>query len=841
MASKQKCRTKFQQSWLKDFAWLKPVCGDSYKGHCVTCKKDFRIDGSGRSQVVSHQKSHSVKDGGKNDKKKAANDPKQTVFQPSAAGVINIGSSTTLTLTHAEKVCRAVIYRALQVAHCNYSFNSAQGDAAMYKAMFPSSPVAQSYSQGDGKVKYNLQFGIAPYCKEQLLYDVKRKPFTFKFDETTNRKVDKQYDGYVQYWSDTESQIVNRYCGSLFLGHCTSDNLVDHFNEFMVNNNLDPNYLLHIGMDGPRVNTAFQDKLSTHLKDNLDTSFLNLGTCSLHPVHTAFRKGITSMSFDLDSFFIDLHFFFKLSSARREDYSNLHSLTDTMDKYAMKHVETRWLSMKFVAVRVVEQWGNLAEYFLKFLPKDKKTFRTIKETKRYQQIHDALSDNFTLATVSFCAFAARDFEMFLLPFQSDIPMIHMLYPEMTNLLRNLMTKFIRSKYIDEMAPQLGLHTLNVDDKTKRKSENFIDIGTKAKTLFADVDFLPSDKQIKFREDCMEFYIKSVSYLQLNLPFDNLFLKYAQYLNPSLRTDAASTSAVSNLALCVAIVLTNCLHSVFGISVDETREGLVDLVRNQWRMYQVETIPEEWYQMKDEGPSTRVQQSYWKYALGICMIEPVTSPIKGQIRMDEYWHKVSKMTDATGLLKYPQLAALIKCVLSLSHGNAVPERGFSINKIMMEAHGYTIDNETISALRLVKDAIHRVGAVHKFTISRKLITSCFESYNKYHEYTNAKLKQKERDEALKAQKEEAVARKQAQKRELESINSEIVSVELQMKAADEIIAEGNKELGDVLQSTDKKKVDKKKIEGVQSKLAIGIGQKRQLEERLDKLKKKKVKM
>ena len=105
----------------------------------------------------------------------------------------------------------------------------------------------------------------------------------------------------------------------------------------------------------------------------------------------------------------------------------------------------------------------------------------------------------------------------------------------------------------------------------------------------------------------------------------------------------------------------------------------------------------------------------------------------------------------------------------------------------------------------------------------------------------KLKQKERDEALKAQKEEAVARKQEQKRELESINSEIVSVELQMKAADEIIAERNKELGDVLQSTDKKKVDKKKIEGVQSKLAIGIGQKRQLEERLDKLKKKKVKM
>jgi len=39
-----------------------------------------------------------------------------------------------------------------------------------------------------------------------------------------------------------------------------------------------------------------------------------------------------------------------------------------------------------------------------------------------------------------------------------------------------------------------------------------------------------------------------------------------------------------------------------------------------------------------------------------------------------------------------------CVLSLSHGNAVPERGFSINKKLIEAHGTTIDNGTIQAQR-----------------------------------------------------------------------------------------------------------------------------------------------
>ena len=122
------------------------------------------------------------------------------------------------------------------------------------------------------------------------------------------------------------------------------------------------------------------------------------------------------MSFNLGHFFTDIHFFFKLSSARREDQQSLQSLTDTFDKFVIKRVEAKWLSRKQVAVRVVEQWGSLTEYFLKCLPKQKDAFREINKTARYQRIAKALEDTITLADVSFCAFIVRDFEMILLPF-----------------------------------------------------------------------------------------------------------------------------------------------------------------------------------------------------------------------------------------------------------------------------------------------------------------------------------------------------------------------------------------------------------------------------------------
>ena len=126
--------------------------------------------------------------------------------------------------------------------------------------MFPGSEIAKNKPAVRSKIKYSIQYGIAPYLKQKLIYDVKDKPFTFKFDETTNRNVSKQYDAYLQYWSKSYNQIVDAYCGSLFLGHYTSDNLVEHYKHFAKELNLDSNYFLLIGMDGPNVNLSFEKK-----------------------------------------------------------------------------------------------------------------------------------------------------------------------------------------------------------------------------------------------------------------------------------------------------------------------------------------------------------------------------------------------------------------------------------------------------------------------------------------------------------------------------------------------------------------------------------------------------
>ena len=92
------------------------------------------------------------------------------------------------------------------------------------------------------------------------------------------------------------------------------------------------------------------------------------------------------------------------------------------------------------------------------------------------------------------------------------------------------------------------------------------------------------------------------------------------------------------------------------------------------------------------------------------------------RIDEHWCQIGQLKDEQDRKKYPKLFALVKCVLSLSHGNSAPESGFSINKFMLEVHGHSLGEDTLEALRVVKDAIVNSGSVQNIPSTHTLIMS-----------------------------------------------------------------------------------------------------------------------
>ena len=77
-----------------------------------------------------------------------------------------------------------------------------------------------------------------------------------------------------------------------------------------------------------------------------------------------------------------------------------------------------------------------------------------------------------------------------------------------------------------------------------------------------------------------------------------------------------------------------------------------------------------------------------------------------------------------------MAKLPQCVLLLSHGNNTPERGFSVNKRLLDVHDYSSTYEdTIIALDMVKDELVHVGGILEFPITRELLNSVSASWSK----------------------------------------------------------------------------------------------------------------
>ena len=177
----------------------------------------------------------------------------QRTFKTSGGPLIGCSKSTT-----KDQILNAEIMQALNMVDKNYSFSSANGDSDRFKKMFPDLRIAAKYSQEETESKYVVQFGLAPFVKDELITDAQKTPYSFKFDETTNSQVKKQYDGYVSFFSMKLRKIVTLYCGILFVDHCTADDLFDNFFEFVSELGLDFNLLLALGINGPNVNKSFK-------------------------------------------------------------------------------------------------------------------------------------------------------------------------------------------------------------------------------------------------------------------------------------------------------------------------------------------------------------------------------------------------------------------------------------------------------------------------------------------------------------------------------------------------------------------------------------------------------
>ncbi len=285
------------------------------------------------------------------------------------------------------------------------------------------------------------------------------------------------------------------------------------------------------------------------------------------------------------------------------------------------------------------------------------------------------------------------------------------------------------------------------------------IGSGAKVLLkklkADQAQYPVYKT--FCLDIKKFFEACTSHLLKKLPLSNVILQNVACLSPLLRKEPHSLQMM--LALTENLPYCNTAD-------------IKDRVSGEWRMYQEEEIHRDLFVLS-EGQN-----------------EDGTAYVKYR-RIDEYWYRVLQITDTRGEAKYHSLAVIVKIALSISHGQADVERGFSTNKRILD-NRTVLGEEALRGLRTVNEVIRKYDSIVNIPISRNLISAY---RNAYKEYKSALDKEKETKVKVAA----LVKRNLPMDDDASQLKSRKLELEEKQQQAEKLIAEGTERLEAALKS------------------------------------------
>ena len=471
--------------------------------------------------------------------------------------------------------------------------------------------------------------------------------------------------------------------------------------------------LLQLSRDNPYVMRAVHRKLEEMAKKEGNKAVLQ-GPCSIHPAHTAFRKGLDtladSVGLDIVSLLRKLHSWFKVSTARREDMTGIFSMFEEIDSFFLRFVDSRWLSIGPALERFLEHEKSTTDYFLKFIPNstDESNKRAMK-SESYQDIVKFLKPGNlakTIACAKFALFMSKLNTPFLILLQHQKPMIHKLY----ELCCQLVIKFMALVVKPERVPSDGrqLVSLSLSDP-----ENLLPIGS---CNFGEGMKRVMSKESKSDQDmlnkaCRKAVISTIEYLQKSLPLERKLYANLRYLSPDLRLDKTMKTALVQAAKTTR-------------RFDEEEIDKLETELTNFQLIDASQLPS----FDDQTD-----------------------------RLDVWYRQVFDILKNATNEDPASLKKFVKITLPLAHGNAFLERGFNATKQITTGRE-SLNLKTLKGLKTCKGVVESSGGADKVTISSKTLNAVKTSYLEY-----SKEKQREKVEKRKKEEEERGEAEMRQKR------------------------------------------------------------------------------
>lgn len=635
-------------------------------------------------------------------------------------------TNVTLQLVHADNknnieqfvtrsdTLKAEILWVLKIVTSRYSCNSSEGTSRLFQQMFPDSTIAKKFSCAPTKCSYLMNFGLAPYFAARLLNQLKDVDyFVISFDESMNSVIkEEQMDLIIRFWDTQKNKVVTRFFTSEFLGHTTAKDLKASFKKGI--EPLNGAKMLQISMDGPKANWSFLNLMNADRKELGMPELIEIGSCSLHVLHGAFRYGMEHTEWRLDTLLRALYYLFHDSPARREDFIAITGSST----FALNFSGTRWLEDVQVAERAILIWDDVTK-FVKEIQKRPKSKQP--SNSSFKNIQLFISDPLMLAKLRFFVHIAKLLVPFLELYQSDKPMLPFVAADLKTVISDLLAKFVKENTLTEATTTVKLLAIDLDKSDNLKLPKAIDIGFSAK-LAVQQSTANAQQKLEFYNQCttgLKFLCKK---LLERSPLKYPIVRNLVCLNPSFMVKNRTSSQEKLSQILLRLIECGWL------SAEEC-----DKVKTQYQQLIADLVSGYKEECKNFNVSNESLDTFFHQIIG------------QDKRKSELW-KVIKMT------------------LILSHGQAAVERGFSTNK------GVLTDNmqkHSLKSQRIIVDGLQYFDCkLEDIKVDKDMLESCRHAHSRYvtHLDENKKhkkigeieRKRKMLDEELRERKKQKIA-------------------------------------------------------------------------------------
>jgi hypothetical protein len=222
----------------------------------------------------------------------------------------------------------------------------------------------------------------------------------------------------------------------MLLGHATADDLLMKICDGLTEISIPLGNILQLSMDGPNVNWSLYTKLGVMLQKQHQGSPINIGSCGLHILNNAFKKGEVSSDWGISDFLKALWYVFNDAPARREDFEACcggHVL------FPLKFCGTRWLENSYACQKAID----ILPCLKKLVEKIKKGNLNLPKCKSFETIRTCVEDMLLEPKLTCFISIAKLVEPFLREYQTDNVVLPFLCQDMERMIHSIMNIFMK--------------------------------------------------------------------------------------------------------------------------------------------------------------------------------------------------------------------------------------------------------------------------------------------------------------------------------------------------------------------------------------------------------------